>query len=113
MATWEAMGGMFAGGLITGGPVALLYGYILALAGTMATCLSLAELASLLGLPSYFQCFDGLLTIPAAQQAPGKFTGLQFSHLRGTPVSAARSLVGSPRLDGRPLLPQPRSWALP
>ncbi|KAL3444828.1 amino acid transporter [Aspergillus insuetus] len=47
MATWEAMGGVFAGGFIAGGPVALLYGYLLALAGTMATCLSLAELASL------------------------------------------------------------------
>ncbi|CAG8398309.1 unnamed protein product [Penicillium salamii] len=47
MATWEAMGGVFAGGLTAGGPVALLYGYILALVGTMATCLSLAELASL------------------------------------------------------------------
>ncbi|KAL2839522.1 amino acid transporter [Aspergillus pseudoustus] len=33
MATWEATGAMFAGG-----PVALLYGYILTLAGTMATC---------------------------------------------------------------------------
>ncbi|KAJ5349186.1 amino acid transporter [Penicillium brevicompactum] len=31
MATWEAMSGVFAGGLIAGGPGALLYGYILAL----------------------------------------------------------------------------------
>ena len=47
MATWEAMGAVFAGGLVAGGSVALLYGYLLALIGTMATCLSLAELASL------------------------------------------------------------------
>ncbi|PLB47794.1 amino acid transporter [Aspergillus steynii IBT 23096] len=47
MATWEAMGGSFSGGLVAGGLVALLYGYVLALVGTVAMCLSLAELASL------------------------------------------------------------------
>ncbi|KIW20995.1 hypothetical protein PV08_01574 [Exophiala spinifera] len=47
MATWEAIGAVFVGGLVSGGPVALLYGYILAFIGTIATCLSLAELASL------------------------------------------------------------------
>lgn len=47
MATWEATGAVFAGGLVAGGPVSLVYGYILALMGTLATCLSMAELASL------------------------------------------------------------------
>lgn len=47
MATWEALGSVFGGGLVAGGPVSLVYGYILVFFGTMLTCLSLAEMASM------------------------------------------------------------------
>jgi hypothetical protein len=101
MATWEALGGVFAGGFIAGGPVALLYGNILALAGTMATCLSLAELASLLVPPPYASCFDELLTVSAPPPALDKFTGLRSWPHHSTPGSAAGLLAGSLRWDGR------------
>ncbi|RAR13712.1 amino acid transporter [Stemphylium lycopersici] len=47
IATWEALGSTMATGLISGGPVALVYGYILAILGTLATAVSLSELASM------------------------------------------------------------------
>ncbi|KAF1838285.1 putative GABA permease [Decorospora gaudefroyi] len=47
IATWEALGATMASGLIAGGPVSLVYGYILAIVGTLATAMSLSELASM------------------------------------------------------------------
>ncbi|KAG9192505.1 hypothetical protein G6011_11239 [Alternaria panax] len=47
IATWEALGSTMASGLISGGPVSLVFGYILAVLGTLATALSLSELASM------------------------------------------------------------------
>ncbi|KAI4698019.1 uncharacterized protein J4E84_001153 [Alternaria hordeiaustralica] len=47
IATWEALGSTMATGLISGGPVSLVYGYLLAIIGTLATALSLSELASM------------------------------------------------------------------
>jgi amino acid permease len=47
MGTWEALGLSIQGGLINGGPVALIYGFILVFFGTLATCASIAELASM------------------------------------------------------------------
>lgn len=82
MATWEATGAVFAGGLVSGGPVALVYGYILATLGTLATCLSMAELASMyvLDQKSMEVCCDHLsltciLRILGVQQAVAKVSG--------------------------------------
>jgi amino acid transporter len=47
MATWEAVCFGLAGGLLNGGPVALTYGFILCFVGTLFTCCSIAELASM------------------------------------------------------------------
>jgi amino acid permease len=47
MATWEAVGFSLYGGLLCGGPVALIYGFMLCFMGTLATCCSIAELASM------------------------------------------------------------------
>jgi choline transport protein len=47
MATWEAVAFSLYGGLLNGGPVALMYGYILCFFGTVATACSLSELASM------------------------------------------------------------------
>lgn len=47
MGTWEALGLSLQGGLMNGGPVALVYGFILVFFGTLATCASIAELASM------------------------------------------------------------------
>ena len=47
LVTWEALGSTFQAGLANGGPVSLIYGFILALFGTLALSASLAELASM------------------------------------------------------------------
>ncbi|KAL3472858.1 putative GABA permease [Aspergillus californicus] len=47
MATWEALSSTMVSALISGGPVSLVYGYILALVGSLATAASLGELSSM------------------------------------------------------------------
>ncbi|KAL5044339.1 hypothetical protein BDW71DRAFT_199029 [Aspergillus fruticulosus] len=47
MATWEALSSTMASALVSGGPVSLVYGYLLAVIGAFATAASLAELASM------------------------------------------------------------------
>ena len=47
-ASWEAIGASMSAGLENGGPVALIYGLILTIIGSLAMALSLAELASML-----------------------------------------------------------------
>jgi amino acid permease len=47
MATWETEGFVIQGGLLNGGPVALVYGFILCFIGNLATSASIAELASI------------------------------------------------------------------
>jgi amino acid permease len=47
MATWEAEGFVIQGGLLNGGPVALVYGFILCFLGTLSTSTSIAELSSM------------------------------------------------------------------
>ncbi|KAK6439601.1 hypothetical protein LTR95_004191 [Oleoguttula sp. CCFEE 5521] len=47
MATWEAFSVVFVSVLTNGGAVALIYGFIFCFIGTLATCLSLAEFASM------------------------------------------------------------------
>ncbi|KAJ9298651.1 hypothetical protein DTO271G3_3618 [Paecilomyces variotii] len=47
MATWEPLAALLQGGLVNGGPVSLVYGYILCFFGTLATAASLGELASM------------------------------------------------------------------
>ncbi|KAF4971710.1 hypothetical protein FSARC_1509 [Fusarium sarcochroum] len=46
MATWEALCSTMATGLVSGGPVSLVYGAIVAAIGSICSALSLAELAS-------------------------------------------------------------------
>jgi choline transport protein len=47
IATWEAVAFSLYSGLVNGGPVTLMYGYILCFFGTLATACSLSELASM------------------------------------------------------------------
>ncbi|KAF9888271.1 hypothetical protein FE257_008841 [Aspergillus nanangensis] len=47
MATWEALSSTMVSGLVNGGPVSLVYGFLLAACGSMATAASLAEMASM------------------------------------------------------------------
>ncbi|RMJ08802.1 hypothetical protein CDV36_011599 [Fusarium kuroshium] len=46
MATWEALCSTLAAGLVSGGPVSLIYGAIVASIGSLCSAMSLAELAS-------------------------------------------------------------------
>ncbi|EMT67308.1 amino acid/polyamine transporter I [Fusarium oxysporum II5] len=46
MATWEALSSTLAAGLVSGGPVSLVYGVIVAFIGSLCSASSLAELAS-------------------------------------------------------------------
>ncbi|KAF4441110.1 hypothetical protein F53441_12139 [Fusarium austroafricanum] len=46
MATWEALSSTIAAGLVSGGPVSLVYGMIVAFLGSLCSAMSLAELAS-------------------------------------------------------------------
>ncbi|RTE85178.1 hypothetical protein BHE90_000340 [Fusarium euwallaceae] len=46
MATWEALCSTMVSGLVSGGPVSLVYGAIAAFVGSLCSALSLAELAS-------------------------------------------------------------------
>jgi choline transport protein len=46
-ASWEAIGASMYAGLENGGPVALVYGVMLAMVGSLGIALSLAELASM------------------------------------------------------------------
>ncbi|KAK5055085.1 hypothetical protein LTR84_012833 [Exophiala bonariae] len=106
MATWEATGAVFAGGLVAGGPVALLYGYILALLGTMATCLSLAELASLCPASGGQNEWTYIL-------APERFAAF-FSWLTGwittlgwLSLTASAALLGGLQIQGLAVLNHP------
>ncbi|RAK80052.1 putative GABA permease [Aspergillus fijiensis CBS 313.89] len=47
MSTWEAFSSTMAAGLVSGGPVSLVYGYLLAVVGSIATAASLSEMASI------------------------------------------------------------------
>ena len=47
MATWEPLAALLQGGLLNGGPVSLVYGFLFCFAGTLATAASLGELASM------------------------------------------------------------------
>ncbi|EED13334.1 GABA permease, putative [Talaromyces stipitatus ATCC 10500] len=47
MATWEALCSTMVSGLVSGGPPALIYGFIIAFVGSLATAASLAELVSM------------------------------------------------------------------
>ncbi|KAL4925282.1 putative GABA permease [Aspergillus undulatus] len=47
MATWEALSSTIVSGLVSGGPVSLVYGFLLAILGSLATAASLGELASM------------------------------------------------------------------
>ncbi|KAL5692977.1 hypothetical protein EMGR_005519 [Emarellia grisea] len=47
MATWEALSSTMVSALVSGGPVSLVYGFILALIGALATAASLGEMASM------------------------------------------------------------------
>lgn len=47
MGSWGTLGaGLSIGGLLNGGPVALVYGFIVALLGSLAMAASFAEMAS-------------------------------------------------------------------
>jgi len=46
-ASWESTAGGFQAGLLNGGPVALVYGMILAILGSSALAASLGEMASM------------------------------------------------------------------
>ncbi|KAF4967228.1 hypothetical protein FSARC_5207 [Fusarium sarcochroum] len=46
MSTWEALSSTLAAGLVSGGPVSLVYGMIVAFIGSLCAAMSLAELAS-------------------------------------------------------------------
>ncbi|KAF2468871.1 amino acid transporter [Lindgomyces ingoldianus] len=47
LSSWEAIGGALGVGLLAGGPVALIYGLIFTLSGTLACAASIAEMASI------------------------------------------------------------------
>ncbi|KAL4790584.1 amino acid/polyamine transporter I [Aspergillus venezuelensis] len=47
MATWEALSSTMVSGLVSGGPVSLVYGFLLAVVGSLTTAASLGELASM------------------------------------------------------------------
>ncbi|SLM34649.1 Amino acid/polyamine transporter I [Lasallia pustulata] len=47
LSSWESICATFAAGLVNGGSVALVYGFILAAIGTMCLAASLAEMASI------------------------------------------------------------------
>ncbi|KAF2397171.1 amino acid transporter, partial [Trichodelitschia bisporula] len=46
LASWETIGLILHGGVRNGGPVALVYGFVVCFLGSLATCCSIAELAS-------------------------------------------------------------------
>jgi choline transport protein len=62
MATWETEGFLIQGGLLNGGPVALVYGFILCFFGSLATSASIAELASIFPTASGQYHFVALLS---------------------------------------------------
>ncbi|PWY64570.1 GABA permease [Aspergillus eucalypticola CBS 122712] len=47
MSTWEALSSTMSSGLVSGGPVSLIYGFLLAIVGSMATAASLGEMVSM------------------------------------------------------------------
>ena len=47
LCTWEATSALFAGAYLNGGPVSVVYGFIVAVLGTLAIAASMAEMASM------------------------------------------------------------------
>ncbi|KAL4882841.1 amino acid transporter [Aspergillus karnatakaensis] len=106
MATWEAIGGVFAGGLVAGGPVALLYGYFLALVGTLATCLSLAELASLCPTSSGQIHWTAILAPPQYARLGSWITGW-ITTLGWQAFTASAAFLGATMVQGLVVLTYP------
>lgn len=70
-ASWESLGSSLISGLLNGGPVAIIYGLILAFIGSLGLTLSLAELAS--------------MYVPLPQERP-----LMSTNHRSLPVAGAQ-----------------------
>ena len=65
-ASWESIGASLLGGLYNGGPVGLVYGFIVAYFGTLALTASFAEMASIVpvaGAQYHWQVLDKPLPI--------------------------------------------------
>lgn len=113
MATWEAFTVVFVTVLTNGGPVALVYGFIFCFIGTMATCVSLAEYASMY-VAQRTQCHTLHAHLsPGRQLQQRSIGGQQKWHRRSISGSSAGCSVGSHSGADSSLQHLPRSWVLP
>ncbi|KAF2734499.1 amino acid transporter [Polyplosphaeria fusca] len=99
LSSWEAMGAAMGVGLTAGGPVALIYGLMFTLSGTLACAASIAEMASICPIsgaqyhwtyifaPKRFRVFitfiQGWVTVFAWQATITSLTFLMASQLQG------------------------------
>nr|AUW31329.1 putative choline transport protein [Cladonia uncialis subsp. uncialis] len=68
LSCWEAIATTIGAGFLNGGPVSLIYGFLLSWTGTLALCLSLAEMASIAPISSAQYHFVAMLTPPGASK---------------------------------------------
>ena len=62
-------------GFLNGGPVSLIYGFLLSWTGTFALCLSLAEMASMAPVASAQYHFVAMLTPPSVSKVLSWISG--------------------------------------
>ena len=68
LGTWLTLISTIGAGFLNGGPVSLIYGFLLSWTGTLALCLSLAEMASIAPISSAQYHFVAMLTPPGASK---------------------------------------------
>ena len=74
--TWLTLISTIGAGFLNGGPVSLIYGFFLSWTGTLALCLSLAEMASIAPISSAQYHFVAMLTPPGASKLLSWLSGM-------------------------------------
>lgn len=106
MATWEPLAALLQGGLVNGGPVSLVYGFILCFFGTLATAASLGELASMAPTSGGQYHWVGILAPPKWSVKVSWLTGW-ISVLAWVAATATPAYLGATLLQGLFVLNNP------
>lgn len=98
-ATWEPLAALLQGGLLNGGPVSLVYGFLFCFIGTLATAASLGELASMAPTSGGQYHWVSILTPPKWSVQASWITGW-ISVLAWIAATATPAFLGATLLQG-------------
>ncbi|EMD88348.1 hypothetical protein COCC4DRAFT_149949 [Bipolaris maydis ATCC 48331] len=112
MATWEALCSTMGSGLVSGGPVSLVYGFIVSFAGNMLTSMSLAEAAAMFPSAGGQYQFVAELSPPSIRAAMSWYCGWLtvlgwHAFTASAPFGAANLTLGLIQLSYPSFTPKP------